>query len=163
MEPSASLSALLPLRKDEAPDLLRSSDATALKQVRSEVVQFRQALALFLQGEVLRVQASAANERPIIPEEAVEHYLAAYERAPEFVAARGQLYLAASVDPSLAEQIFPRMLARTPDEPRVYRAYLEHLRRVGDEARYRDVLSTAQSKFDEGSDAPVAAPPATRP
>jgi hypothetical protein len=66
---------------------------------------------------------------------AVEAYLQAYEAAPEFAPARGMLYLSASWGPEYVDAIFPRMQARTPSEPRVYQAWLDHLRRVGDDAQ----------------------------
>ena len=39
------------------------------------------------------------------------------------------------------------MLARTPDEPRVYEAYLLHLRLTGDQTAYQQLRAEAAAKF----------------
>ena len=67
------------------------------------------------------------------------------------------LYLTAQQSAQYGEAIFPRMVARTPDQPRVYEAYLGHLRRIGDQRRFDRVMAQAQERFGQG---PTAVPPA---
>ena len=55
----------------------------------------------------------------------------------------------AAQDPRLAEEIFPRILKRTPDEQRAYHLYLQHLEKVGDWERRATILSEARSRFGE--------------
>ena len=75
--------------------------------------------------------------------------IAAYLREPEFLPARPRLYAAAEADPALAERILPAMLERTPDEPRVHRAWLAHLARVGDQTRLQAAMQAAEPVLRE--------------
>ena len=42
------------------------------------------------------------------------------------------------------------MLARTPDEARVYQAYLQALATAGDQAEFERIKAVAQEKFGPG-------------
>jgi spermidine synthase len=107
----------------------------------ADAARFQAALHEYLLGERARVEAS---DDASVPDEAIEHYLVAYEAAPEFVPARGMLYAVARASPDVAREVYPRMLARTPAEPRVYQAYLPFLQRSGDKARFAEVQEMAR-------------------
>lgn len=105
---------------------------------------YAEAARHYLRGELAR----AGNaDLSAMSAETAEHYALAYEADPEFAPARGSLYALVRENPTLAATLLPRMLARTPDEPRVYRAYLQHLRAAGDETRFQALLQEAQAKF----------------
>ena len=67
---------------------------------------------------------------------------------PDFPPARGLLYAAAAADPAIAAAVLPTMIEVTPNEPRVYRAYLQHLQRSGDRAAFDRVYAEARRRFD---------------
>jgi hypothetical protein len=73
------------------------------------------------------------------PPEAIERYLEAYAYAPDFAPARGMLLASAARSGDIAEQVFPRMLTATPDEPRVVESYRAYLRRIGDTRRLSEL------------------------
>lgn len=97
----------------------------------------------YLRGELARADLTDLSA---MSRETAEHYLRAYEADPEFPPARGALYALARQNPGLADELLPRMLARTPDERRVYEAYLLHLR-DRDPAQYTRLRSEAAQKF----------------
>ena len=110
-------------------------------ELRTGAQRFADALGLYLAGEAIRMREP---DRTAPPGEAVDRYLEAYDVAPEFPPARGMLYSAASQSGDQAERIFPRMLERTPDEVRVYRAYIAYLRRIKDAEREAAVTAQLQ-------------------
>jgi spermidine synthase len=97
----------------------------------------------YLRGELAR---AGATDVSTMSQETAEHYLRAYESDPAFAPARGALYTLAAKNERLAEPILKRMLARTPDEPRVYEAYLNYLR-PRDPAAFDQLMREAQEKF----------------
>jgi spermidine synthase len=107
----------------------------------ADAARFHTALHEYLLGERARIDEA---DTKVAPDVAVEHYLTAYEAAPDFAPARGMLYMAAGASPDVARRVFPRMLERTPAEPRVYQAYLPFLRSSGDEARFHEVQEMAR-------------------
>jgi spermidine synthase len=153
-----NLADLLAARVSLPEHLVVDPDATRREAFFADTTRFARALELFLRGEVARIEARERDPEAASgpPTGAVEAYLQAYEAAPEFASSRGMLYLSASYGPPLADAIFPRMLARTPDEPRVHQAYLEHLRRTGDVAGAQKLVKRMQERF--GAPTPSAGP-----
>jgi spermidine synthase len=132
---------LLALWEHAAPlpaEMLAGSDVASW---HADAARFQTALHEYLLGEHARMEQP---ESAVAPEAAVDHYLAAYEAAPDFPPARGMLYVAAGASPDVARRVYPRMLERTPAEPRVYQAYLPFLRRSGDKARFEEVQELAR-------------------
>lgn len=127
-------------------------DAAAVDRLLEETGRYRSAMALYLQGEIARAR------RPVdlFMEEDLGPYLAAYEADPSFPPARGLLYGAAARDPAIAAAALPRMLARTPEEPRVYEALLQHLQRIGDREGFERVRAAAAARFGGPPTAPSA-------
>lgn len=144
-----NLADLLAARVALPEHLVTDPDAARREAFHADTARFAQALELFLRGEAARIEAREADPESKAPPpmSAVEAYLQAYEAAPEFASSRGMLYLSASYGSPLADAIFPRMLARTPEEPRVYQAYLEHLRRSGDTAAAEKLVERMQERF----------------
>ena len=155
-----NLAALLAARVAVPASLLGNAPETMAAQTEA----FARALDLYLRAEAARLEAAAdepPGPRPVAaPMNAVEAYLQAYEAAPEFTAARGMLYLLARQGQDYAEAIYPRMLAATPEEPRVYQEYLGYLQRIGDQDRLQRVLQRAQANVEglEISPGPAPAP-----
>ncbi len=108
--------------------------------------RFGEALDHYLHAESLRIGTDPPADMDQIPDAAVAAYLAAYSAAPQFAPSRGMLYVTASQAPRYATEIFEHMLERTPDEARVYQAYLRHLQRSGDKARFDEVRAMAQER-----------------
>lgn len=102
----------------------------------------------YLRGELARGGAADVENMSV---ETAEYYIEAYEADPAFAPARGALYTLVAKGHPRAEQFLERMLARTPDEPRVYEAYLNYLR-PRDPAAFERLRREAEAKF--------AAPPA---
>lgn len=154
-----NLASLLSVRVPLPEGLVADPDRARLQSFRTDAERFATALDLYLRAEAARVEAREHDEprEPSAPPmTAVEAYLQAYEAAPEFAPSRGMLYLSASWGPAYADVIFPRMQARTPDEPRVYQAWLDHLRRTGDAAgvaKVQAMMQRAAGGTDQG-DAP---------
>ncbi len=144
----ANLDHLSSLRR-EWPDELVAAPPAVHADLRSQTLRFADALELYLHGEGLRV---AGRSSPWTRAQ-LEPYLAAYQREPEFVPVRPWLYAAAASDPELAEWLLPAMLARTPDTARVHRAWLTHLARVGDTARFNVGLASARERLGADFDA----------
>jgi len=134
-----SLAALLPHRTPYPAELAAGPVA-----LRGQVASYANALGHYLQGEILRTKAAGSG---ILPGPAREQYLLAYESDPDFTPA-GQILLAlVGADPGAAEPIFRRMLARTPNRPRVYLSLLEHLDSVGDKERAASLRSEIRGRF----------------
>ncbi len=132
---------LLALWEHAAPIAADVLASDARDEWHADATRFQTALHEYLLGERARVDE---GPNAVTPETAVDHYLAAYDAAPDFAPARGMLYAAASSSPDIARRVYPRMLQRTPNEPRVYQAYLPFLKRTGDEARLREVEALAK-------------------
>ncbi|HLT35210.1 MAG TPA: hypothetical protein VK034_02970 [Enhygromyxa sp.] len=129
-----NLELLLGLRRPWPDGLIRDDDPQRAAGYRSASEGFAEALGHYLRGEIVLRRRLAAGQ-PIWAPEVFDHHLAAYLREPEFLPARPRLYAAAEADPALAERLLPAMLERTPDDPRVHRAWLAHLARIGDQDR----------------------------
>lgn len=158
----ANLERVLALRRTW-PDELVAAPPELHAALRSQTEPFADALVLYLRGEGLRLQAalelgrsSSATPRGAGREGGrslpwtraqLEPYLAAYQREPAFAPPRPWLYAAAASDPALAEWLLPAMLLRTPDEARAHRAWLAHLARIDDMARFRIALADARERF----------------
>ncbi len=113
----------------------------------ADAQRFAKAIDAHLEAEAVRAQMPNPGDLAQLPEQAVMHYLAAYDAAPEFASARGMLYLAAARAPQHMRTIFERMLTRTPDEQRVYQAYLQALAAAKDKPEFDRVRALAQEKF----------------
>ncbi|HVH99700.1 MAG TPA: hypothetical protein VM869_13355 [Enhygromyxa sp.] len=138
-----NLELLLDLRRTWPETLVRADDPQRLAAYRSASERFAEALAHYLRGEIELRRRVAAGQSSASPE-AAEHHLAAYLHEPEFLPARPRLYAAAEADPALAERLLPAMLERTPDDPRVHRAWLAHLARLGDRPRLEAAMRAAE-------------------
>jgi spermidine synthase len=151
-----NLAELLASRVRLPADMVTGADPA--DRVAEEAESFAHALESYLRAEGARAQTNSATT----PMTAVEGYLQAYEAAPEFTAARGMLYLLARQSGEYAEAIYPRMLARTPEQPRVYQEYLGYLQRIGDQRRFDRVMAQAREFLP--TPAPTEAPvPPTAP
>ncbi|MEZ4380990.1 MAG: fused MFS/spermidine synthase [Nannocystaceae bacterium] len=145
-----------------APAELLVGDPAAVAALVERSASYRLALDYYLRGEIGRARARAERPRP----EDMPPYLAAYAADPSFPPARGLLYAAAAADPEIGTLAFPAMLQATPDEPRVYQAFLQHLQRVGDRETFAKVLAEAQRRFEPAAATATATPgaePATGP
>ncbi|PRP96759.1 spermidine synthase [Enhygromyxa salina] len=138
-----NLERLLALRQAWPEGLVVDSDAARLAAYRAASAGFAEALGHYLKGEA-ELQRRVVAGSQIWTREVVGHHLAAYLREPEFLPPRPRLYAAAQAEPDLAEWLLPAMLERTPDEARVHRAWLAHLARVGDQARFDAALEAAE-------------------
>lgn len=139
-----NLAALLAARVPPPAGMVTADDPRRAEAFREEAARYSAALGHYLEGEIARM----STVDPDTPSpEAITAYLAAYDAAPEFPPARGQLYQAAAHDAELADRILPAMLERTPDEARVYEAYLAHLRRIGDQQRFEAVKAQARQRL----------------
>ena len=136
-----NLAELLALRPADPAALLAGAAAAEL---REPARRYATAALLYLRGELARGAVTDLRELPLA---AAEPTIAAYEADPEFAPARGNLYAIIRTNPALAEQVLPRMLARTPDEPRVHQALLRHLQAIGDQPRYERALAAARARF----------------
>jgi spermidine synthase len=141
-----NLRELLPAWRDVGPELV-AGEPERRAAVLAGAAAFSQALRAYLEGEILRTQAG--TDAPPSAEQ-VAAYLGAYAIAPEFVPARGMLYQLALAWPDRADAIFERMSEVTPEEPRVWRAWLESARRSGDRARFEEIRARAQEHLSAG-------------
>jgi spermidine synthase len=116
-----------------------------------DAARFARAVDAHLHAEAARAQMENPGDLAQLPEAAVEHYLTAYEAAPEFAASRGMLYLTGARAPQHAATIFERMLARTPDEQRVYQAYLQALAGARNKPEFDRVRALATARFGPGN------------
>jgi hypothetical protein len=133
-----NLERVLALRRAWPPGFVTHPDAATLDRYRTASAGFGDALAHYLHGEAgLRRQlVSGPASAPAPTRELLTPHLAAYLREPAFLPARPRLYAAAEADPVLAEWLLPAMIERTPAEPRAHQAWLAHLARIGDQARF---------------------------
>jgi spermidine synthase len=138
-----NLESLLALRPADPGALLTGPGAEAL---REPARRHAEAATLYLRAELARGQISDLKQ---LPPASAELAVQAYEADPEFAPARGSLYAIVRANPQLAELVLPRMLARTPDEPRVHQALLAHLQAIGDRARFDAALQAAQARFPQ--------------
>lgn len=113
----------------------------------ADAARFSEAVHAHLRAEGIRASMDDPSNLAQLPEDAVLAYLEAYDAAPEFAPSRGMLYLAAARSPTFMRTIFERMLARTPDEARVYQAYLQALAAARDQAEFDRVKAVAREKF----------------
>jgi spermidine synthase len=138
-----NLAAILSLRPADPTTLLDSTDAAPL---RDDVGRYAIAVDLYLRaGIALGDHTDAASFPPAV----AEQLLQSFEAYPTYEPVRRNLHDVARQNPSLAELIFPRMLARTPDDPRVYQALLTHLQAIGDQARFESTLAEATARFPD--------------
>jgi spermidine synthase len=134
-----SLERLLPHRIRYPEEIVELADARDRAGLRLAVSSYARAAALYLKGDLVRAEQGRFD-----PPETIELLLQAYQADPGFSPARGLLYLIAARRPD-AGAIYERMLARTPGEARLYRAYLAHLRRRGPGARIPRLLEQARA------------------
>jgi spermidine synthase len=146
-----NLTELMALRPQDPAALLAGAAATELA---ASVRSYSAAADLYLRAELARGDITDLTN---LPATVADLLIEAYEADPAFAPARGPLYAIAAKNPTLAEQILPRMLARTPDERRVHEAWLRHLQAINDRARFEQALQTAQARFPQAS--PPPSPP----
>ena len=139
-----NLARILDLRVDAPASLLRG-ESNEVADLLKASASYRTALDHYLRGEISRARLGIAN--PGL--EGIAPYLAAYAADPSFPPARGLLYAAAAADPEIAAAVLPTMIEVTPDEPRVYQAFLQHLQRVGDRAAFDRVFEEARRRFEQ--------------
>jgi spermidine synthase len=139
-----NLERVLAGRQPWPPSLVSASDPERLASYRKASLAFAEALEHYLHGELAAHRSIVAGEPPHT-REVLAHHLAAYLREPAFLPARPRLYAAAEADPALAEWLLPAMIDRTPNEPRAHRAWLAHLARIGDRARFELALAAAEA------------------
>ncbi len=113
----------------------------------ADAARFATAIDAHLQAEAVRMGMDDPSDLSKLSEVAVLAYLEAYDAAPEFASSRGMLYLTAARSPEHMRRIFERMLERTPDEQRVYQAYLQALAAARDKPEFDRVRALAQEKF----------------
>ncbi len=109
--------------------MLVANDPQALGAFQTEVTEFSTALGHYLRGESARLDADDPLQGI---SDAVDHYLAAYDVAPQFRPARGMLLQSARAAPHIAERVFPAMVERTPQERLVWQEYAGYLHRTRD-------------------------------
>ncbi len=147
-----NLRAVLAARSELPDGLVTGPNPEALAAFLAERDAFATALGQYLDGEFTRLVD--APDAPISMA-AIEHFLAAHRTAPQFVAARGLLYVAARQGREQADAIYPALIEASPNDPRPYQTYLQYLRSIGDQARFDSVLSEAQAKFPPPPAAPA--------
>jgi spermidine synthase len=141
---AANLERVLALRRTWSPSLVHADDPERLASYRTASLAFADALAHYLHGELEAHRRMLAGD-PAWSREVLAHHLAAYRREPEFLPPRPRLHAAAEADPALAEWLLPAMIERTPKEARAHRAWLAHLARIGDRARFELALAAAEA------------------
>ena len=154
-----NLTGLLALRPADPTVLFDTADAEAL---RDDATRYAAAVDLYLRAGIEQ------GDRTDTPAPVFDLVMRAYDAYPTYEPARANLLRLATQDRGLAEQIFPRMLARSPDDPRTYKAFLEYLRAIGDQARFEAVLAEASARFPDAPNAsgldhrplPTTPPPA---
>jgi spermidine synthase len=139
-----NLERVLALRRTWPPSLVHADDPELLASYRAASLAFADALEHYLHGELEAYRRMLAGE-PVWSRDVLAHHLAAYQREPDFLPPRPRLYAAAEADPALAEWLLPAMIERTPKEVRAHRAWLAHLARIGDRARFEVALAAAEA------------------
>ncbi len=147
-----NLASVLDLRPADPTVLFDAADAESL---RDDTVRYATAVALYLRAGIAVGDHTDAST---YPPEVADQLLQSFEAYPTYEPVRRNLHDIARQNPTLAEQILPRMLARTPNDRRVYKAYLEHLRAIGDQARFEAVLLEATTRFPDAPNASGASP-----
>ena len=142
-----NLAAILDLRPADPTVLFDAADAAAL---RADAVAYATAVALYLRAGIA---VGDHTDAATYPPEVSDQLLRSFEAYPNYEPVRRNLQDIARQNHTLAEQIFPRMLARAPDDRRVYKAYLEYLRAIGDQARFEAVLQEAATRFPDAPNA----------
>ena len=142
-----NLEALMALRPADPAVLLAGA---AAGELAASARSYSAATDLYLRAELARDEVT---DLTALAPDVAELLIEAYEADPGFAPARGPLYAIAAKNPALAEQILPRMLARTPDERRVHEAWLRHLQAVDDQARFAQALQAAQARFPQATPA----------
>lgn len=150
-----NLAALLSLRPADPTALFDEADAAPL---RDEAVAYAQAVDLYLRAGI---DLGDHTDLATFPPPVADRLLLAYDAFPAYEPVRLALHAVASKNPTLAEVIFPRMLARTPDDPRVYQGFLRHLQATGDKPRHDALLEQANARF--ASPAAMTPGPSHRP
>lgn len=154
----SALRAALEHRAQMPENFLTGEPPDHATQTHDAIVRYGGALDAYLAGELARVQNGDPKSAP---PEALEHYLRAWEIEPGFAPARGMLYTFAP-RPASGEIILPRMYAISPKDPRVLRAYVAHLKRVGDQARLAELAAEVEAAVAAETPAPSEDPaPAT--
>ncbi|MEM6995892.1 MAG: fused MFS/spermidine synthase, partial [Myxococcota bacterium] len=148
-----NLRAVLEARRGIPATLVSDADPARLAQFAEQRTAFATALGQYLEGEFTRL--ADAPDAPISMA-AIEHFLAAHRTAPQFVAARGMLYVAAQQGRAQADTIYPALIEVGGNDPRPYQTYLQYLKSIGDQTRFDAVLAEAQAKFPQ-----PPAPPST--
>ncbi len=152
----SNLAALLPWRQVYPAELVTAADPANLEAFRQAVVKFSAALTHYLEAEVERVRAGLHHP---MSDAAIAAYLKSYETAPGFAPA-GQILLSlAAAEPTWAERILDRMLARNPQDVRVHHALLRHLEATQQHARFAAALAAARARFGADAFPPMAASP----
>jgi spermidine synthase len=143
------LERILSMRRTWPPMLVHADNARQLENYRTASLAFAEALEHYLHGEIAARRRMVAGQ-PAWTADVLAHHLAAYLREPDFLPARPRLYAAAEADPKLAEWLLPQMIERTPSEARAHRAWLTHLQRIGDGARFELALRAAEAAASGG-------------
>ncbi|HYN22882.1 MAG TPA: hypothetical protein VE078_18120 [Thermoanaerobaculia bacterium] len=139
-----SLLTLLPARTLYPEGLVMGAEPKRLADFRRHVTGFSQALSHYMLGDVSR---AAAGPGAPIPAKARQEYLLAYKAAPDFRPAVDVLIAMAEMQPSQAEEIFGRMLTRSPDRAApIYGVWLRSLQRAGALDLYQETLRKAQKR-----------------
>ena len=139
-----TLKAVLEHRTRCPDSLLRAAAPAQRPAFRAAVDAWWQAVDPYLRGDIALAEAP---QPPPVPEPAIALYLRAYAECPSFPAARGRLFELPWVDRECASGIYPKMLAITPDEPRVWQEYLKYLDAAGPPERFQQVLEQAAERF----------------
>jgi spermidine synthase len=138
---------LMSQRTSVPRNLVRGEDGRPDDALLRDAGRFSAALGHHIRGEILRVGLEGIMPPP---REIIDHYLRAYDAAPEFSASAGLLFAMAR-DSEAAGHILPRMLARTPDNWRVYQQYLQHVQNSSDVNKLEDLLQHGQVHFGDAA------------
>lgn len=136
----------LPLRVSCPDHFLERLSPRDRPRFRADLDRWWRAVGEFLKGEIVGLEFTAGQS---FAPESLPHYLAAYAACPEFSAGRGVLFAVVQQEPELADEICSRMLEITPEQPRVWSAYLQHLSRFGERARFNEVLRGARQRWPD--------------
>ncbi len=142
-----NLLALLRLRTG-VPSAVLVGDADVVDALRRDAGRFGSALDSYLLGEAALLRATKGDGDA---DAAIEAYLRAYAIAPEFRPTVGRLLPLSERNAADAERILPAMLEASPDDPRLWRAWVGHLHRQGDAARLAEAQAEAQARFGQSS------------
>lgn len=147
-----NLAQILALRPPDPTVLFDPTDAAPL---RDEATAYAIAVDLYMRAGI---NLGDHTDLTTFPPPVADQLLDAYDAYPAYEPVRLALHAVASKNPTLAERIFPRMLARNPDDPRIYKAFLVHLQATGDKQRHDALLEQANARFTGAQPAPDPAP-----